>query len=240
MLSVTPRRKLTFVAGAAAVAVLVAGLGAAGAIGASRILSPGDESKAVIDDAATQLGVKPQALSDALRQALENRIDAAVGAGRLTKDQADELKKRLESGDFPLLFGPGLLGERGLGHRFGLGHERRFAILGEAASYLGLGEAKLREALEDKTLAQIAKEQGKSASGLVLALVNAEEKRIDEAVADGRITKSMASELKAGLHDRIQALVDGDLRDRGFGRHPGFWPGAASPRAPPVFGGPPA
>jgi uncharacterized protein YidB (DUF937 family) len=240
MTLVTRRRKLTFVAGAVAASVLVAGLGAAGAIAASRILSPGDESKAVIDDAAAQLGVKPQALSDALRQALENRIDAAVDSGRLTKDQADELKKRLESGDFPLLFGPGLLGGRPLGHGFGLGHERHFEILGEAASYLGLSEAKLREALEDKTLAQIAKEQGKSASGLVQALVNAEEKRIDEAVADGRITKSMASELKAGLQDRIQALVDGDLRHRGFGRHPGFWPGAASPRAPPVFGGPPA
>jgi uncharacterized protein YidB (DUF937 family) len=239
MTSMTHRRKLVFAAGAAAV-VVVAGLGAAGAIAASRILSPSDESKAIIDDAATQLGVKPQALSDALRQALENHIDAAVDAGRLTKDQADELKKRLESDDFPLLFGLGVLGERRFGHGLGLGHERHVEILGEAASYLGLSEAKLREALEDNTLAQIAKERGKSASGLVLALVNAEEKRIDEAVADGRLTKSMASELKAGLRDRMQALVDGDLRDRGLGRHPGFWPGAASPRAPPVLGGPPA
>jgi ribosomal protein S20 len=240
MTSVTRRRKLTLVAGAAAVALLVAGLGAAGAIAASRILSPGDESKAVIDDAAAQLGVKPQALSDALTQALENRIDAAVDAGRLTKDQADELKKRL-AGDFPLLLGPGRLGERGFGHGFRLGPEGHFEILGAAASYLGLSEAKLREALEDnKTLAQIAKEQGKSASGLVQALVNAEEKRIDEAVADGRITKGQASELKAGLQDRVQALVDGELRDRGFGRHPGFWPGAASPRGPPAFLGAPA
>jgi ribosomal protein S20 len=163
-----------------------------------------------------------------------------VDAGRLTKDQADELKKRLEPGDFPLLFGPGLLGAPGFGHRFGPGHERHFVILGEAASYLGLSEAKLREALEDKTLAQIAKEQGKSASGLVQALVNAEEKRIDEAVADGRITKSMASDLKSRLQERIQALVDGELRERGFGRPPGFWPGSASPRAPPALYGPPA
>ena len=241
MTSVTRRRKLTLVAGAAAVALLMAGLGAAGAIAASRILSPGDESKAIIDDAATQLGVKPQALSDALTQALENRIDAAVDAGRLTKEQADELKKRLESDDFPLLFGPGWLGGRGLGgHDFGLGPGRHVGLLDDAASYLGLSEVKLREALEDKTLAQIAKEQGKSASGLVQALVNAEEKRIDEAVADGRITKSMASDLKATLQERIQALVDGELRERGFGRPPGFWPGSASPRGPPAFYGPPA
>jgi hypothetical protein len=87
MASMTRRSKITVVAGASAVALLVVGLGAAGAIAASHILSPGDESKAIIGDAATQLGVKPQALSNALRKALQNRIDDAVAAGRLTKEQ---------------------------------------------------------------------------------------------------------------------------------------------------------
>jgi len=234
----TRRRKLTIVGGAVVLALLVVGLGAAGAIAASRILSPADERKAVIDDAAAQLGVKPQALSDALKQALENRIDDALAAGRLTKEQAVELKKRLESGDYPPLFGLG--GLRGPGFGPGFGHEGHFEILDAAASYLGLSEDQLRAALEDKTLAQIAKEQGKSASGLVQALVNAEEKRIDEALADGRITKSQATELKAHAKERAQALVNGELREHGFGRHPGFWPGSASPRAPPAFYGPPA
>src|SRR5262245_31337450 len=105
---VTRRRWLTFGASGAAVVVLLVGLGAAGAIAASRILSPNDESKAVIDDAAAQLGVKPQELSDALKQALENQIDDAVDAGRLTEEQAKRLKERIDSGEYPLLFGPGL------------------------------------------------------------------------------------------------------------------------------------
>ena len=58
-------------------------------------------------------------------------------------------------------------------------------------------EAELRDALQDKTLAEIAKEKGKSVSGLVAALVAAQEKRIAAAVADGRLTQSQASELKA-------------------------------------------
>ena len=45
-------------------------------------LTPSDESKAVVEDAAKQLGVDPAKLNDALKQALENRIDAAVKAGR--------------------------------------------------------------------------------------------------------------------------------------------------------------
>ena len=58
--------------------VLFVGLGAAGAIAASGVLSPEEESKAIIDDAASQLGVEPDELSGALEQALKNRIDAAV------------------------------------------------------------------------------------------------------------------------------------------------------------------
>jgi len=101
------RRKVTFVAGGAAVAALVVGLGAAGAIAASRMLPPREESKAVIDDAAAQLGVKPQALSDALKQALKNRVDEAVDAGTLTKEEAAKLKERIDSDEYPLLFGHG-------------------------------------------------------------------------------------------------------------------------------------
>ena len=119
MTPMTRRTKLTFWAGAAAIAVLVVGLGAAGAIAASQVLSPREETKAVVDDAASQLGVKPEALSEALKQALKNRVDAAEEAGRLTEAQAKELKARIDSDEFPLLFGPGG-GHPGPGY----GHER--------------------------------------------------------------------------------------------------------------------
>ena len=96
------KRKI-LVAGAAALAV--AGGGAA--IAASKSGSPQEESKAVVDDAAKQLGITPAKLSSALKQALENRVDAAVAAGRLTKEQGDALKQRIEAEDFPMLGGPG-------------------------------------------------------------------------------------------------------------------------------------
>lgn len=234
----TRRKKLTFAAGAAGTALLVVGLGAAGAIAASRMLSPSEESKAVIDDAAAQLGVEPSALSDALKQALENRIDEAVEAGRLSKEQANELKRRIDSNEYPMLLGPGLFG-RGHGGP-GFAHHGHFEILETAASYLGLTAAELREELQDKTLAEVAKEQGKTAAGLVQKLVAVETKRIDEAVADGKLTDEQATKLEEDLADRLEALVNGELHRPGEGRHPGFWPGSGSPRAPPAFGGPPA
>ena len=235
MSTMTRRKKLTFAAGAAGAALLVAGLGAAGAVAASDIFSPREESKAVIDDAASQLGVEPAELSDALKQALKNRVDEALADGRLTQQQGDELKERIDADDYPLLFGRG-----GHGGPGGLGRHGHFEILAAAASFLGMTEAELREELRDKTLADIAKEQGKTAAGLMQQLVATQTKRIDEAVADGRISEEQAAELKADLAERMEALVNREIGGARDERHPRFWRWSGSPRAPPAFGGPPA
>jgi polyhydroxyalkanoate synthesis regulator phasin len=233
----TKGHKLKFAAGATAIATIVLGLGAAGAVAASKAFSPSDESKAVIDDAAGQLGVEPDALSNALKQALRNRIDAAVEAGRLSKEQANALKERIDSGDGLPLFG-GMRGGPNPGH---FGHFGHIGNLEAAAAYLGLTEAELREQLADNTLADIAKSNGKSVDGLVQTLVVTAQKAIDEAVADGKLTQEQADDVKAKLRDHIEDLVNGEFRHRGFMPHPGLEPGSGSPRAPPsFFGGPSA
>ena len=214
------RTRLLTVGAVALIVVAVTGA----AVAATNALSPKGESKAILDDAAKQLGVKPSELDAALKQALKNRVDAAVKDGRLTKAQADRIKQRIDAGDVPFLFpgrgfgfgpGPGRFDHHGpRGHRLGLD---------AAASYLGLTEAKLRQALENgKTLAQVAKDRGKSVDGLVDAMVAEKTKRLDEAVAAGRITKAERAEFLAGLKERITDLVNGrfpshhhEFRDRG-------------------------
>ena len=216
---------------AAGAAVAIAGGGAA--VAATGALSPEEENQAVIDDAAEQLGVEPNALSDALKDALKARLDAAVADGRLSQEQAAELKARIDSGDSPLVFGG--LGLRGSGH---VGHFGHLAGQG-AASYLGLTEAELRAQLEDgKTLAEIAKAEGKSVDGLVQKLVDSASDRLDQAVEDGRLTKARADEIKQDLESHITDLVNREPgASRGFGRpggHRSFGP--SSDR----FGGEPA
>ncbi|HEY5872472.1 MAG TPA: hypothetical protein VIT46_04475 [Gaiellaceae bacterium] len=231
------RKKLIYVTGVAGVTLVIAGLGAAGAIAASDLFSPSEESKAVIDDAASQLGVEPSELSDALKQALKNRVDEAVDAGWLTEEQAKELKERIDADDYPLLLGRG--GHDGPG---GFGRHGQVDVLETAAAYLGMTKAELREELEDKTLSEIAREKGKTAAGLVQQLVAAQTKRIDDAVAEGRLTDERATALKADIEERTESLVNDWLHRHGDrGGHFGFWrPGSGSPRAPPAFGGPPA
>lgn len=185
-------RKLMF----GAVAVLAAAGGGA-AIAASDS-SPAQENQAIINDAARQLGISPTKLSDALKKALGDRVDAAVAAGRITKAQGDALKQRLESGDAPLLFGP----HPGFGH-FG------FRGLDAAATYLGLTDAQLRTELAGgQTLAQVAQARGKSVSGLVDALVADAKQHVDAAVAAGRLTQAQATDLLNGLRERIASRVN--------------------------------
>ena len=207
-------RKLKLKVGAGvAAAAAVAGGGAA--LAADRFGSSGD-SQAVVNDAAKQLGVTPSALSSALKKALENRIDAAVAAGQLTKAQGDELKQRIESGELPLFFGP-----RG-------GPHEHFGELDAAASYLGLSEAELHTQLgSGKSLAQVAKDRGKSVDGLVQAMVDSATKKLDAAVAAGRLTKAQEQQIVSGLKQRITDFVNGvrgrehEFRfDRGFAGPP--------------------
>jgi len=225
-------RKRTKIAAGAGAALAVVGVG--GALAAGQ-LAPSTESKAIVEDAAAQLGIEPARLSDALEQALENRLDEAVEAGTLTEAQAERMKQRLEADDVPLFAGP-MLGHRGGPGHHGFGHG---AKLDAAASFLGVTEAELRQALQEgKTLAEIAKDEGKTADGLVDALVAAATERLDEAVADGRLTKARRDEIVASLEERTTAMVDGERPafrgKRGFGFGPGSSFRGTPPELPPA------
>ena len=202
-------RKQTIFIGAT---TLLAAAGGGVAVAASGTGSSSQENKAVIDDAAKQLGIPSSKLSGALKQALANQVDAAVAAGRLTKEQGAELKQRLESGDFPLIGGL----HRGGGHHFGF-----FGGLDAAAEYIGVTETELRTQLENgQSLAQVAKDHGKTADGLVAALVADAKQKLDTAVSAKRLTQAQANEMLSGLNERITNLVNstGGAGPR-FGRH---------------------
>ena len=74
--------------------------GSAGAIAATQTgtgqLAP--SSQAYIEDLAGRLNVAPSTLSAAMKAALDDRIDAALAAGRITPDRAAALKARVAAG----------------------------------------------------------------------------------------------------------------------------------------------
>ena len=189
------------IAAVVAASGLVVGAGAAVAATQS---GPQQQSDAIVADAAGQLGISSAKLSAALKTALGNQVDAALAAGTMTQAQADELKTAIESGQTPLL-GLHEPGGRGGGHGFGHGAE-----LSTAASYLGVTVSELRSSLAGgKTLADVAKAEGKSASGLVSALVDEAKQRVDDAVSAGRLTDAQRQSILADLQARITDLVNG-------------------------------
>jgi AraC-like DNA-binding protein len=220
-------RRTILTAGAAILAV--AGGGAA--LASTTLGSREEQSRAVIEDTARNLGVTPVELSDALKDALGNRVDEAVDAGRLTEEQGEELKERIESQDYPPLggFGLGHHGARG-GH--GFGHFE------EAAAYLGMTEDELRDELaEGKTLAEVAEDEGKSVEGLVSALVADETKAIAQAVLDGRLTQAQADRILETAKARATDLVNGEPSGRdhhGLGGPRGAFPAGPHHRGDPM------
>jgi hypothetical protein len=101
--------------------------------------------------------------------------------------------------------------------------------LDAAATYLGTTSANLLTQLRSgKTLAQIAgATAGKSAAGLIAALVAHEKSELADAVKAGKLTQAQADEIAANLQPRFTDLVNGVRPAHGF-RHDG----------PRMFGGP--
>jgi hypothetical protein len=172
----------------APIAITAAIAGGAGALAfgpafAGAQTDPSASSDSTTQDDATTGKVGP----------LEEALAGLVEDGTLTQEQADAVKERLVDA-LPR----------------GGRHLRALVEIGEdVADYLGLGLDDLREALRDgTTLAELAEQQGKDVDGLVDVIVAQSTERIDEAVADGKLTEERAAEVKENLEARVTELVE--------------------------------
>lgn len=137
---------------------------------------------------------------------IREALVALVTAGTITATQADAVAAHLAE----------VLPHRG-GHFIGRG--AALATLEEAAAAIGIDVSDLRVALQDgQTIADVARTNGVDPQIVIDALVTAFNVKIDEAVANGRITPEEATEKKENAPDRIAAFVNGEFEFR-----PGFW-----------------
>ncbi len=107
--------------------------------------------------------------------------------------------------------------------------------LAGAAGYLGLSESQLFKQLgSGKSLAQIAKAQGKSVSGLEAAMVANFRARLDKAVAAKKLTSAQEHRILKGFSSVISKMVNRAPGAFGF-LHPGSgkaWQPALGARPP--------
>ena len=194
-------------------------LAATGGAAYAATQSDSDGQQAFLGDVAKRLHVSPSELTAAVKAALIDRINADVKAGRLTQAEANKIEQQINrSGRLPFFFAPGA-------HRFLEVRGKGLGVFHAAATYLGVTNAQLLSDLgSGKSLAQIAKAQGKSVSGLEQAIVTAEKARLNRAVSKGRITKAQEQQLLDRLSSKISRLVN----RAGIGRPVGP-PGMAMP-----------
>lgn len=170
-----------------------------------------------IGDFARHLGVSPAKVREAYQATVIDRIEAAVKAGRLTRAQADAIEARVKSHPGGPFFFGGPRGGFDHGRFDGHGpfdHQGSFDHHGpspfdSAARFLGVSEDALHTALASgKTLAQIAKANGKTTSGLEAAMTVSLRARLAAAVKAGRLTKQQAAQFSraaiAHLDDFVQ------------------------------------
>ena len=245
-------------------AALAAAAFAGGAYAATQ--SGSGSRQQFLNDVAHRLNVTPDQLRAALKGAMIDRINEAVKDGWLTQAQADKLEQRINQGQLPMapglgafggprFGGPGLGGPGFGGPGFG-GPRFRHPIvnveLAAAAGYLGLTESQLVDQLSSgKSLAQVAKDKGKTTAGLEQAMTAAFKSRLDKAVSAGRITQSQEQAALKWFQARLDKRVNHGLKfgvvhggrgafpgaPGGPGR-PGGWAGPGGWGGPPGSGGP--
>jgi flagellin-like hook-associated protein FlgL len=222
----------------------------AGGTGAAIAAVTKDDGKkteqAVLDDAAKRLNVTPEKLRDALAAAQDAQLDQAVKDGRLTQKEADAIKARRKQSGRVLGGGPlgpggfGGPGRHGFGPGFGPHHGAAGAIFPDLAKSLGLTKAELRkQMLAGKSIADIAKAQGKSLDDVRAAIKTDAKAQADKAVKNGDITQAQADQLLAHLDEALTHLDEArplfrHRGERGEGPTPdlkpgGFIPGAEDP-----------
>jgi hypothetical protein len=210
---------------------VIGAVAAATAFAGGAIAATSDEpERAIIDDAAKRLDVTPEQLRDALAAAQDAQLDQAVKDGKLTQAQADEMKARREAEGRVLGIGPrgpGGPGRHGPGfggpghHRGGPGFGRGRGggpreLFSAAAKALGITEAQLVSRLRDgKTLAQIAKAEGKTVADVKTAVQAAAAKRLDADVKAGRITKAQRDEILEHIGEHVDRLAEDGVRRPG-------------------------
>jgi hypothetical protein len=168
---------------------------------------------------AVAQGKSVQGLIDAMVAAAKQQLDQKVAEGKLTAAQRDQLAGQIEARITEMVNnGRGAPGAGGGGPAAFAG-----GLMDTAADYLGLSRDQLFERVRGgQTLAQIAVAQGKSVGGLVDAMVAAAKQRLDQLVAEGKLTAAQRDQIVGQLEARITDLVNNGRGARGAGAPNGF------------------
>jgi len=156
-----------------------------------------------LNGVASHLGISPDQLNNAIKQARIDQINQAVKDGKIDQDQANRRIQAIQNGQgFMHPGGPAGNGQARPGFEM-----RGGPML--AASVLGLTPEQLRTEMQGgKSLAQVAQAHGVSRDDLKAKLIAAQKARLDQAVANGRLTADQEQQVQARFAANVDRMID--------------------------------
>jgi polyhydroxyalkanoate synthesis regulator phasin len=174
---------------------------------------------------AAHLGVTEQQLVDAFKTARVEMLDEAVAAGKISPEEAEQVRQRIEE-------------SQGLGLGLGLRGWRIHALGGIVSSVAETLDMTPREIAQDlrqgQSLAEIGQAKGVSTDTLKSAILTAADEKLDQAVADGKLTQDQADKIMTRLTNNIDKILNWKRGSGGEGlpRRGGGMPWGAGPMLP--------
>jgi hypothetical protein len=159
---------------------------------------------ASLAEVATEHGKSVDGLVQALVDAAKSELDKSVAAGDITAAQEQDMLAGLRSHLADLV-----------NSKFGAESPPPEPPLGDplaaAADYLGVSVDGLAQELQGgKSLADVAREKGKSVGGLEQAVIGAATSALDKSVAGGDITAAEEQQVLDQLNTQIDDFVNGN------------------------------
>ena len=198
-------------------------------MGTEDLMAALGEGRSVAEVAEVQ-GVALETVVEALLAPQRERIEQAVGEGRLTQEEVDErlaemakqITARLQEPMSLRKMGPA--GRMWQAERFGWQMRGQIDLIAEA---LGMGtEDLVAELRAGQSVAEVAEGQGVALETVVEALLAERQEALEQAVAEGRLTQEEADEMLAEMAEQITARLEEALpfdRMRPGGRTGSGW-----------------
>jgi polyhydroxyalkanoate synthesis regulator phasin len=233
----------------AALAILIVGTALIGG-GIGLAVAQGEDTpvQSFLGRVADKLGIGEDELRSAVTEAEQDIIDEQVAEGKLSEEQGEALKERIENGD---LLGPrgGPLGALAEGDRVrDRLCDRVFDCIREhvcngasdcvdgrvrdytaeaAATVLNMEREELLDELRDgKTMAEVAEEQGMPVEEFTAAMLAQVRQELDASVAEGELTEEQADAIFERVEENIDRIVNAQAGPLGrYSRGPGAFGG---------------
>lgn len=144
---------------------------------------------------------------------LTARVETALENGRITQERADAMIATIEERVVAVINSEANVGGR-LRERFMMGlRPDRMALIQSAMEATGLTRGQiLGQLIDGATLGSVIAENGGDVNAIIAAAAANATERLDQAVANGRITQEQADQMLQRLNEMLQDAMNGTLR----------------------------